>query len=642
MKKGAFLWSTLLISTFALAACKPNSACVEDCNERNGSNSAPPSTQVPNIPDPVDDFTPTFPVDPADPGTNPVTPDPATGICDAATKPSFNVTATTNPHKPGLIMLNFIIDSSHTWDSSVLKRFYVQYGDSVQPLTAREFVTGLGDIASSNTFVDVPFRLSEFLKIAPSNRAYYVSAVYTDPNDSSDTGCANTEEVLLSTVGNLNDLINEGQLPTHSPAALGYSLSTSKSGAVIAVGDPRHSGNGSVSSGAVTIYEHTATGWKNTLIKPSGLKKNYFFGTSVSLSDNGSVLAIGAPNAGGDDYLDLLGLGLGSLLGLDKFKIGEVYVFKRRGENDWVQAAYITPPDGLWRRYFGTIVDLSGDGKTLATAAPENISGLLSGLLGILTGLGGDGRVVVFTEAAASNVWSTKQTLTANSSITGNNFASSISLSGDGNHLAVGASGEYESGYQMGSTYVFSTTNAWSTVAKTRLTPQADVNKVLDRYGSSVSLNQDGSVLAVGAEEARSPGTSLNKRGRVYVHKKGPSWGVVADIQLTNLDNNDLFGYDLKLTDDGDMLLVGTPQEDGGSNGLDGDSSDNSRSNSGAAFLFWPSSSGNWTAGNSGSYIKAKQGNIDAHFGAAVSISGDGSTMVIGSPSDSPPKITIY
>jgi len=49
---------------------------------------------------------------------------------------------------------------------------------------------------------------------------------------------------------------------------------------------------------------------------------------------------------------------------------------------------------------------------------------------------------------------------------------------------------------------------------------------------------------------------------------------------------SDWFGYSMALSGNADILLVGAPLEDSQATGLDGNDTDGSASNSGAAYIF--------------------------------------------------------
>ena len=83
-------------------------------------------------------------------------------------------------------------------------------------------------------------------------------------------------------------------------------------------------------------------------------------------------------------------------------------------------------------------------------------------------------------------------------------------------------------------------------------------------YGTSVSLSGSGTILAVGAP---TDGDDEDEpEGKVYVYEfEGGEWKQIGD-DLSGFDEKSLFGFDVELSDDGSFLAVAelrTPHEDG-------------------------------------------------------------------------------
>ena len=74
----------------------------------------------------------------------------------------------------------------------------------------------------------------------------------------------------------------------------------------------------------------------------------------------------------------------------------------------------------------------------------------------------------------------------------------------------------------------------------------------------------------------------------------------------------------------GDTVVVGAIGEDSNATGVNGDQSDNSATDSGAAYVFVRSGT-NWSQQ---AYLKASNTGAGDHFGISVAVSGD--TVVVG------------
>src|SRR5262249_17961497 len=106
----------------------------------------------------------------------------------------------------------------------------------------------------------------------------------------------------------------------------------------------------------------------------------------------------------------------------------------------------------------------------------------------------------------------------------------------------------------------------------------------------------------------------------------GSTWSQQAYLKGAQTDAGDLFGFCVSLSSDGNTLAVCGFDEDGGSSGVNGNESDNSKNGSGCADLVVRSGTG-W---KQNTYFKQSNNNHpqDA-FGSAIALSGDGKTLVV-------------
>ena len=74
----------------------------------------------------------------------------------------------------------------------------------------------------------------------------------------------------------------------------GSSVSLSSDGTRVAIGAPRNGSNGNL-SGHVRVYDYSGTAWTQVGDDSDGEAANDFLGQSVSLSSDGTRVAIGAP-----------------------------------------------------------------------------------------------------------------------------------------------------------------------------------------------------------------------------------------------------------------------------------------------------------------------------------------------------------
>jgi len=212
-----------------------------------------------------------------------------------------------------------------------------------------------------------------------------------------------------------------------------------------------------------------------------------------------------------------------------------------------------------------------------------------------------------------------------------NQFGYSIAISG--NTMVVGAIGEtgLASGVNgdeqdedpdpslgSGAAYVFfRQNNMWVQQAYLK----ASNPGARDHFGWSVAIS--GNTIVVGAEAEGGINDELPFSGAAYVFvRDGVTWSQQAYLKASNAERSDRFGRSVGIW--GDTIVVGASAESGGTSSVDGDQSDNSKFQSGAAYVFAREGS-TWTQQ---SYLKASDSERGDSFGRAVAVSED--TIVVG------------
>ena len=393
-----------------------------------------------------------------------------------------------------------------------------------------------------------------------------------------------------------------------SATKMGYDfgrvLSLSADGNTLAVGAlgdnssaTETSDDSATNSGAVYVYARSGDSWgREAYVKASNTEERDYFGSSVALSADGNTLAVGAvgedSNALGIDGDQTNGDALGS---------GAVYVYVYVREGLWQQQAYIKASNTGAGDDFGASVALSANGNTLAVGAVGEDSAA--------TGINGDeddnsaeyaGAVYMFSRD--NNVWAQHVYVKASNNEEEDGFGSAVTLSADGNTLAVAAYGEDSavtgingdendnSAKNAGAVYVFShDINGWIQQAYVK----ASNSEMDDNFGVSVALSADGNTLAVGANWEDSVATGIegnqadngaNGAGVVYVFGRATNnWTQLAYVKASNTEALDLFGHSVALSADGNTLAVGAVGEDGQ---LIGDQTDNGAPAAGAVYLY--------------------------------------------------------
>lgn len=393
-------------------------------------------------------------------------------------------------------------------------------------------------------------------------------------------------------------------------------------------------------SGAVYVFVRDGDAWKQqAYLKASNVGSGDYFGR-LAVSADGDTIAVGAVGE------DSAGHGVGGEPSNNAMEdAGAVYIFARKA-GLWSQQAYIKAPNPDKYDHFGASLALSTDGDLLIVGAPDEDSAA--------TGIDGDpwnddadnsGAVHVYRRADES--WSYDAYIKASNTGTGDNFGSSVAISANASTLVVGAPHESsgsagvdgdqadDSAISSGAVYVFTSIDgAWQQQAYLKPahpTPSAG-------FGASLALSSIGDTLAVGARGESSASTEIDgdpantdaeRSGAAFVFTRaGGAWKQQAYIKAPNGDAHDLFGASVALSASGDMLAVGARGEDGGGSGVTADLSNKSMPGSGAAYIFTRSAE-QWSHRR---YIKATIPDSDDWFGEALSLTGDGTTLVVGAP----------
>lgn len=412
----------------------------------------------------------------------------------------------------------------------------------------------------------IPFKPNESKKSAllkfvnPVKELFFVAKEETGPNASGYT----TTTIIPDNFSQLGTDIDG----TTSSGNAGQSVSLSSDGSRLAVGIKS---GGSSSQGIVRVFDWNGTSWTQVGSDIVGLVNGDNFGHAVSLSSDGTRVAIGAPLA---DPVPS--------------NSGQVTVYELSGST-WVQMGSVFS-GSVNNERLGTSVSLNSDGTKLAFGA---------------TGAGfSGGNATVYSWSGSS--W-TIMGLPMGGAI-GDEFGTSVSLSSDGTRVAIGAAASWTRGYvkvfeysgsswtQMGNGYndmpgeggtdrmgfsvslssdgtrfahgaIGNTANSghvrifeYSGSSWTQLGSDIDSESSADNFGYSVSLSSDGTRVAAGAI------FNNNNRGHTRVFDwSGSSWNQIGS-DIDGEAQDDYSGYSVSLSSNGLRLAIGAPDNaDGGS-----------------------------------------------------------------------------
>jgi len=187
----------------------------------------------------------------------------------------------------------------------------------------------------------------------------------------------------------------------------------------------------------------------------------------------------------------------------------------------------------------------------------------------------------------------------------GDQFGSPISMSADGNMVAISARNSDANGVLSGQVRIF------ENIAGNWIQKGSNLDGRLsgDRYGVSLALNADGSVITIGTPNADNASGENAGMASVYVYD-GNDW-VQIGSDLLGSEPSDFFGHYLSINDSGTIIAVGSI---GGSGRV----------------RVYENNGGNWV--QQGSTVEAQSSG--GYFGVAVELNAAGDIMVIGASGD--------
>jgi hypothetical protein len=204
----------------------------------------------------------------------------------------------------------------------------------------------------------------------------------------------------------------------------GNAVSLSGNGNTVAIGAPFNSAGALQQSGQTRVYTWNGTTWTQQGIDIDGTATNDYSGQSVSLSNDGKTLAVGAPQ-------DFFGGGFGWT---------KVYTWNSTA---WVQkGSTVTSP--IMGDAFGATAIISKDGNYLTAGASMTVTGNETGRALVYNWVGSNWQLKGDTIKGASN---------------DAKFGEALGLSYNGQYVAIGAPGQNGSGPFSGQAKVYTYSN---------------------------------------------------------------------------------------------------------------------------------------------------------------------------------------
>lgn len=294
----------------------------------------------------------------------------------------------------------------------------------------------------------------------------------------------------------------------------GRAVSLSADGSIVAIGSHRNS-DVATFAGHVRVFRFESNVWVQIGDDIDGESEFSQSGSSVALSADGSIVAIGSPTNNTN--------GSGA---------GKVRVFRNENEN-WVQignAIYGQAYDS-----FGNSISISANGNIIAIGAYLNKNnGTASGLVQIFENQS-DNWVQIGSDLEGKSV--------------GEYFGVSVSLSSDGNLVAIGAGGNKINGTSSGQVRVFENQNGiWNQLGN-------EINgQSYDTAGSILNLSGYGNFLVVKFR----PNNDAFNSGMVRVYQNQSNIWTQIGNDLIGDSENESFGSSFSISETGNVMAIGS------------------------------------------------------------------------------------
>lgn len=395
------------------------------------------------------------------------------------------------------------------------------------------------------------------------------------------SGCSKTETVSItgadefSAGGGGNEWVQIGSTINGEAEqdSSGNNLAISNDGSILAIGATDNDGNNLDNVGHVRVYNYIGTDWVQLGADIDGEADGDESGMGLDISGDGSIVAIGARHNDGN----------GS-------NSGHVRVLSFNGSN-WVQLG--SDIDGEHSGdNFGGAVALSDDGTTVAIGA-QFFDGVISNC----------GQVRVFKYNGSDWV---QLGVGIEGQVSSGAFGVAVSLSANGYTLAIGSPSTNGTSGNNGHVKVFSYDGSnWNQVGANIIGEASS-----DYFGTAIDLSDDGSILASGAffNDGNGDGS-----GHVRIFQNiNDTWQQLgADID--GEEPSEYLGRSVSLSSDGTKVAIGATGNDTNGN------------NSGSTRIFEFNGTDWQQVGNSLYGVN----NFDS-FGGAVALTADGSKVAVG------------
>ncbi|MGJ8665005.1 MAG: hypothetical protein ACSHW7_01445 [Patiriisocius sp.] len=345
-----------------------------------------------------------------------------------------------------------------------------------------------------------------------------------------------------------------------------------------------------------------------TLLQDNPSNAGQYLGADVSINAAGTVMALSKPRISSNSPASII-------------------IFEKIN-NEWQESQEIVP--SLSTNFYGMDTDIDAEGNTLVVGAYSK----------------------VFVYENSNGTWQETQVLDSPSGYN-DYFGLAVSMADDGLSFAtsairntsdaIGINGDFTAsgGSFTGGVYLFEYDGLdWN--LDTYFGPGSNPQNVI-HFGWNLALSGDGNTLAATSISERGAGTGVDadpsiggasNSGALFVYKKnGGNWAFNKYIKAHNAETEDRFGSSVAISQNGNTIAVGAPQEDSfegkAFNQNENYPTDNYKGNTGAVYIF-DYDNGAW---QQTAFIKNSNNDISDNFGlSSVAFNATGTILAVAAP----------
>lgn len=364
----------------------------------------------------------------------------------------------------------------------------------------------------------------------------------------------------------------------------------------IVVNSPKKTVGGISGAGAAYIFSRSGSVWtQEAIISASDKATNDNFGHDIKINGDGTVIAASSRVKTVATIVSA----------------GQVYLYTRTGVT-WTEKYKASASDKNTNYYFGSTIALNNEGNTLFIGSYYRTSSIGFTGSGALYKLSFNGTTATEIDIISrDNIKSISMLLGAYSTV----------ISEDSSTIATSVTGYDGQIHNLPSTDK-GLVSVFTDLEKTINKPVSEqklielMNKKNNYYGEQITINSDGTEIAVAAKSEVHPTISGTNIGAVYIYRKqNDEWILYQTLYSSTAEDQGMFGNSLIYSYDGTRLIIGSLEAVTGFSGA------------GKVHVFTKDINNDWSSEFT---ILASSPEINQNFGNSIAASNLCDRLIIG------------